>query len=247
MKKVIRLTESDLTKIVKRVISEQSKKGQNSLTPMYDERRKRRGYDTPIDIEERLIILYLMDSRGKNKLGAIKELSGINYESIQDKESEEIMDWLESIGLDREDIYVDTDNESKVLNKVKTLELLESTMGNVKPLISEGNPPNGYVDITSWFITPEGQIFLPDGEYSIEQDQVCNDKNCIFTIEKNDMTQTGYAIGPDFDIASKYRTIPYKVKISQKGMAIQYEISDNLKIYLNQSVLDSSGLSTKKK
>jgi len=33
------------------------------------------------------------------------------------------MDWLESIGLDREDIYVDTDNESKVLNKVKSLEM----------------------------------------------------------------------------------------------------------------------------
>ena len=60
------------------------------------------------------------------------------------------------------------------------------------------------------------------------------------------MKQTGYAIGPDFAAASKYRSIPNQVKISQKGMAIEYEISDNLKIYLNQSVLDSSGLSTKK-
>ena len=133
------------------------------------------------------------------------------------------------------------------MEKDRFKQLLESTMGNVKPLISEGNPPNGYVDITSWFTTPEGQIFLPDGGYSIGQGQVCNEKNCIFTIQTNDMKQTGYAIGPDFATASNNRSIPYQVKISQKGMSIEYEISDNLKIYLNQSVLDSSGLSTKKK
>jgi hypothetical protein len=119
MKKVLRLTESDLMRIVKRVISEQQK----SLTPMYDERRKRRGYDTPIDIEERLIILYLMNNRRINRLEAIKELNGINYESIQDREGEKIMDWLQTIGLERGDMTVDSANQSKVLNKVKTLEL----------------------------------------------------------------------------------------------------------------------------
>ena len=130
------------------------------------------------------------------------------------------------------------------LNRFK--QLLESTMGNVKPLIMEQTPPSGYQDITSWFTTPEGQIYLPDGVYTIGQGQVCNQKNCVFTIQTKDMKQTGYAIGPDFSKASQYRSIPYIVKISQGGMAIEYEISDNLKIYLNQSVLDSSGLSTKK-
>jgi len=125
-------------------------------------------------------------------------------------------------------------------------QLLESTIGNVKPLIMEQTPPSGYQDITSWFSTPEGQIYLPDGEYTLGQGQGCNEKNCIFTIQTNGMKETGYALGPDFDRASQYRSIPYKVKISQGGMAIEYEISDNLKIYLNQSVLDSSGLSTKK-
>lgn len=130
------------------------------------------------------------------------------------------------------------------LNRFK--QLIESKMGNVKPLIMEQTPPSGYQDITSWFTTPEGQIYLPDGEYTIGQGQVCNQKNCIFTIQTNDMKQTGYAIGPDFSQASQYRSLPYRVKISQGGMAIAYEISDNFKIYLNQSVLDSSGLSTKK-
>lgn len=132
------------------------------------------------------------------------------------------------------------------MEKDRFKQLLESTMGNVKPLIMEQNPPSGYQDITSWFTTPEGQIFLPDGEYSIGQGQVCNQKNCIFTIQTNSMKGTGYAIGPDITRASQFRSLPYRVKISQGGMAIEYEISDNLKIYLNQSVLDSSGLSTKK-
>jgi hypothetical protein len=133
------------------------------------------------------------------------------------------------------------------MEKDRFKQLLESKLGLLSNLIFEPNPPSGYQDITSWFTTPEGQIFLPDGEYSIGQVQVCNQKNCIFRIQTNDMKQTGYAIGPDFSQASQYRSIPYRVKISQGGMAIEYEISDNLKIYLNQSVLDSSGLSTKKK
>ena len=132
------------------------------------------------------------------------------------------------------------------MEKDRFKQLLESTMGNVKPLIMEQTPPSGYQDITSWFATPEGQIYLPDGEYTLGQGQVCNQKNCIFTIQTNDMKETGYAIGPDFNQASKDRTIPYRVKISQGGMAIGYIYADNLKIYLNQSVLDSSGLSTKK-
>jgi len=130
------------------------------------------------------------------------------------------------------------------LNRFK--QLLESTIGNVKPLINEGNPPNGYVDITSWFETSEGQIYLPDGGYSIGQGQVCNENNCIFTMQTNDMKQTGYAIGPDFTVASEYRSIPYQVKISQGGMKIEYQLSNNLKIYINQKVLDSSGLNNKK-
>jgi hypothetical protein len=131
------------------------------------------------------------------------------------------------------------------LNRFK--QLLESTMGNVKPLIVEQQtPPSGYQDITSWFSTPEGQIYLPDGEYTLGQGQVCNEKNCIFTIQTNEMKETGYAIGPDFNQASQDRTIPYKVKISQGGMEIEYTYNIS-KIYFNQSVLDSSGLSTKKK
>lgn len=96
---------------------------QKSLTPRYDERRKSRGYDTPIDIEERLTILYLMNNRGINRLDAIKELNDSNYESIQDSEGETIMDWLQTIGLERGDMTVDNANQSKVLNKVKELEL----------------------------------------------------------------------------------------------------------------------------
>jgi hypothetical protein len=128
--------------------------------------------------------------------------------------------------------------------------LMESNMGNVKPLIMEQGLPNGYEDITKWFETPEGQIYLPDGKYTIGQGQVCNKDNCVFTIQTNDNKETGYAIGPDFKTASALRSIPYVVEISQNGMSIAYGVSyglgTNLKIYLNQSVLDSSGLSTKK-
>jgi hypothetical protein len=120
MKKIIRLTESDLTRIVRRVINEQ---GDPALT-YYNDKRKKRGYDTPNDIEERLIILFLM-SKGKSRLEAIKELNGSNFESIQYSNDEDIMDWLETIGLKRGDIYINNDNRIRVLNKVKELESLK--------------------------------------------------------------------------------------------------------------------------
>ena len=124
MKKTIRLTESDLVNLVKRVIMEQSqnKMSNNPAIMKYELGRQKKGYDTDEDIEERLIILYLM-GKGNDRLTSIKILNGSNYESIQDEESENFMNWLVSIGLERGDVYVDTNNKSKVLNKVKELEL----------------------------------------------------------------------------------------------------------------------------
>ena len=95
MKKIIRLTESDLTRIVRRVIMEQ----------------------TADDLENRLAVLYLMKSKKLDKKSAEDYLFNKgNYESFlqQPSTTEVYMDWLESVGLEREDVYVGGDNYQRV-------------------------------------------------------------------------------------------------------------------------------------
>lgn len=123
MKKIL-ITEEEKSRILdmhKNLII----KEQNDPAMMkYENRRKEYGYDSPEDIQERLVILYLIKN-GKNKIDAIKEVNGVGYENIITKfdgQNEDYLNWLVSVGLSREDVYVDNNNKTKVLTIVNNLE-----------------------------------------------------------------------------------------------------------------------------
>lgn len=91
MKKIIRLTESDLTRIVRRVIMEQTA-------------------EDPTALQNRLAVLYLMKSKKLDKKSAEDYLFNKggydNFLTNGFRQNEEYMDWLESVGLERGDVYV---------------------------------------------------------------------------------------------------------------------------------------------
>jgi hypothetical protein len=119
-----RIMNMHKTAIKKQYLSEQSQNEQSDpAMKRYEDRRKRNGYDSEYDIQDRLVILYMM-AKGLSRLDAIKELNSSNFDSYVSTFGEPIMDWLETIGLERGDIFVDNNNKNKVLNKVKEIESL---------------------------------------------------------------------------------------------------------------------------
>jgi hypothetical protein len=121
------------------------------------------------------------------------------------------------------------------MDKYRFSELLESTMGNVKPLLNEQNPPQGYKDITSWYSTPEGKFYIPDGDY------VVDGMGYNGTIMTNDGKNTGYAFYTSEGVRG---ALPKSINISQNGGAIKYDLKIT-NIFLNDQILNNSGLKTK--
>jgi hypothetical protein len=126
--------------------------------------------------------------------------------------------------------------------------LLESKSGDVKPLIYEQQTgttndtgdltSQGYQDITAWFSSAEGVMYLPDGDYKGEGFGYNE------TIKTTDGKDTGYIVV--FSTASR-GSRDSNIKISQNGAALALKsIGDFSKLLLNSSKLNSSGLSTKK-
>ena len=113
-------------------------------------------------------------------------------------------------------------------------------------LLKEDNVPAGYKDITNWLInTPEGQFYIPDGEYKV------SGMGYFGTIMTTDGKETGYGI----EVASGVRggvqesllkegVLPENITIKNNGMGMAYKMSIS-KIYLNESILNSSGLRKK--
>ena len=124
----------------------------------------------------------------------------------------------------------------KKINKynVRFNTLLESKIGNAKPLISEQTPPNGYKDITQWFTTPEGKFYIPDGTYVVDG-MGYNGK--ILTKDGKD---TGYAFYTSEGVRG---ALPTDITISQNGGAVAYKLTIT-NIYLNDQILNNSGLKT---
>lgn len=118
--------------------------------------------------------------------------------------------------------------------------LVNNKLGTVKTLISEENIPAGYQDISKWFFSPEGVFYIADGEYVVDG---MGDQGTIVTKDGKD---TGYLITLVGGVrGSGVRgKLPPKVDISQNGGTITYSL-DIDKIYLNNTILDSSGLRKK--
>jgi hypothetical protein len=112
--------------------------------------------------------------------------------------------------------------------------LLESTIGNIKPLISEQTPPEGYKDITQWYTTPEGKFYIPDGTYVVDGFGY-NGK--VMTTDGKD---TGYAF---YTKAGVRGALPKEFKVSQNGGAVEYSL-EITNIFLNDKILTDSGLKT---
>jgi hypothetical protein len=123
-------------------------------------------------------------------------------------------------------------NQNKFNLRFNTL--LESTIGNSKPLISEQTPPQGYKDITQWFTTPEGKLYIPDGKY------VVDGMGYNGNIMTSDNKDTGYAF---YTSEGKRGALPKDITISQSGGDLTYELKIT-NIYLNDQILNSSGLKT---
>jgi len=113
--------------------------------------------------------------------------------------------------------------------------LVNNKLGTVNTLLKEDNIPAGYQDISKWYFSPEGVFYIADGEY------VVNGSGYQGTIETKDGKDTGYLITLSAGVRGM---LPQKVEISQNGGAIAYSL-DIDKIYLNNSILDSSGLRKK--
>ena len=117
----------------------------------------------------------------------------------------------------------------------KTIRLTEADLTRiVRRVISEQEIPAGYKDITQWFFSPPGVLYIPDGEYLMDG---AGYKGIIKTKDGKD---TGYMITLKNGVRGM---LPSKVVISKNGGAIEY--SDVDKIYLNDTILDSRGLRKK--
>jgi len=123
-------------------------------------------------------------------------------------------------------------NQNKFNLRFNTL--LESTIGDSKPLISEQTAPQGYKDITQWFTTPEGKLYIPDGKYVVDG-MGYNGK--IMTSDNKD---TGYSFYTSEGVRG---ALPKDISISQNGGGLSYELKIT-NIYLNDQILNSSGLKT---
>ena len=131
------------------------------------------------------------------------------------------------------------DNLNKYKNRFHTL--MESTIGDVKPLISEQNFKDelikqGYNDITSWFLSDVGVVYIPDGKYVGEGTQ---DYVHIKTPQGID---TGYVLFWE-EPMELTRGDGIEILIESKGSVIRVAGKFN-SLMLNETKLNSSGLKT---
>lgn len=132
----------------------------------------------------------------------------------------------------------------KTINEYKNrfYNLLETTIGDVKPLIMEQNFKDelikqGYKDITSWFLSDVGVVYIPDGEYVGEGNQ---DYVYIKTPQGID---TGYVLFWEEPMETTRGGGGIKIKIESKGAVIRVAGKFN-SLMLNETKLNSSGLKT---
>ena len=118
----------------------------------------------------------------------------------------------------------------------KIVRLTENQLVNiVKRVLSEQQIPKGYKDITQWVTSPQGVLYIPDGEYFVDGSGYQG------KIKSKDGKDTGYLITLKSGIRG---LLPQEVEISQNGTELTYS-EDIDKLYLNETILNSSGLRKK--
>jgi hypothetical protein len=95
----------------------------------------------------------------------------------------------------------------------------------------------GYEDVTTWFFSPEGVVYIPDGQY------LGKGSGYYLVVQTNDGKDTGYVFLTE-TIGGAERKQTFMVK--QNGGAIGVGGIKLSKILLNNKILSNSGLSTKK-
>lgn len=94
----------------------------------------------------------------------------------------------------------------------------------------------GYKDITTWYFSPEGVVYIPDGDY------VGNGWGYYENILTKDGKDTGYVFVFNGAVRGERKDI---VKVAQDGGAIGSTGGKIYKVLLNDKILDSSGLRKK--
>ena len=109
-------------------------------------------------------------------------------------------------------------------------------------LIKEGDIDDylakGYKDITSWFFSTEGVVYIPDGEYKGDG------SGYMETVMTTNGVDTGYVFIYDSGVRGLRNS---KIMIQQNGGSIGSNGTGEItKILLNELILQKSGISTKK-
>ena len=140
--------------------------------------------------------------------------------------------------------YIMNRSYSKIRHIRESNTLLESRIV-VKTdlgLIKEGDIDDylakGYKDITSWFFSTEGVVYIPDGEYKGDG------SGYMETVMTTNGVDTGYVFIYDSGVRGLRNS---KIMIQQNGGSIGSNGPGEItKILLNEQILQKSGISTKK-
>ena len=115
----------------------------------------------------------------------------------------------------------------------KIVRLTESDLARIiKRVINEQENTDGYEDITSWFFSDPGVVYIPDGEYKVDG---WSQSGKIKTMDGKD---TGYMIYTPCCVRGR---LSESLTVSKNGGVISYS-DDIKKVMLNKKILESSGL-----
>ncbi len=131
--------------------------------------------------------------------------------------------------------------------------IMESSLGNVKPLLNEqvssgttqpttvdsvinDFTQKGYKDITDWYFSPEGVVYIPDGDY------VGSGWGYYENVLTKDGKDTGYVFVFKGMVRDKRKDT---VRVANNGGGVGTTGGKIYKILLNDKILDSSGIRKK--
>ena len=150
---------------------------------------------------------------------------------------------LNNLSSEEKNNILEKYNKSVEVSVKKFKTLVETSLGEVKPLINEDNTTGdtvyndyiskGYKDITTYYFSPEGVVLIPDGDYV--------GKGWGFSEEV--MSKDGKNTGYVFIYLNGVRgSRTSTVRVAQNGGAIGSSGGKITKVLLNESTLNSSGL-----
>lgn len=150
---------------------------------------------------------------------------------------------LNNLSSEEKNNILERYNKSVEVSVKKFKTLVETSLGEVKPLINEDNTTGntvyndyiskGYKDITTYYFSPEGVVLIPDGDYVGEGSGYSEE------VMSKDGKNTGYVF---FYTGSVRGLRTSTVRVTQNGGSIGSSGGKITKILLNESILNSSGL-----